>query len=133
MKTPKAKLEKNERYRKANWDKVYARQLEWQRENKDRCNAANRKARKKLRQEVLAAYGGQCDCCGEKEEAFLEIDHIQGGGNKHRAELGGNAKLYPFLRANNFPSEFRLLCCNCNKALAKLGFCPHELERVAYA
>lgn len=132
-KTSEERLRRNEEYRQKNWDKVYARQLEWQRDNKEKCNFANRKARKKLRQEVIAAYGGKCDCCGETEEAFLEIDHIQGGGNKHRLEIGGGAKIYPMLREQNFPNEYRLLCSNCNKAIFKLGFCPHELERVAYA
>src|SRR6266852_8334175 len=46
--------------------------------------------REKLRKRVLAAYGGKCVCCGETEDSFLSIDHIDGDGNKHRRELGKN-------------------------------------------
>lgn len=120
-------------YRAANWDKIYKRQLEWQQENKESVNLKNRLCRRKLREEVFAAYGGACECCGETNLDFLEIDHLLGGGNKHRESLGGNAKFYGWLRANNYPNTFRILCSNCNKATAKLGWCPHELERVAYA
>lgn len=128
LKTPLAVLQRNEEYRKKNWDKVYERQLAWQRANKEKCNTANRKSRRKLRLEVLAAYGSQCDCCGEKEEAFLEVHHKNGGGNQHRRELGGGAKLYSWLKRLNWPADFGLLCSNCNKARYNRGYCPHELR-----
>lgn len=132
-KTPQARLDKNKAYRIANKAKVYAKQLEHQRANKEMYNASGRRCRRKLRDEVLHAYGDVCDCCGENEKDFLEVDHIMGGGNKHRKELGGGAKLYTWLRKNKFPLGFRLLCKNCNGAIFKLGWCPHELARVAYA
>ena len=129
-KTPEAKLAKNRLYCEANWDKIYTKQLEWQRNNKDKVNTANRKARKKLRAEILEAYGSICSCCKESCETFLEVDHINGGGNQHRRELGGGAKFYAWLKSNGFPKNFRLLCSNCNKAIFKLGYCPHEREVV---
>ena len=58
---------------------------------------------------------------------FLAIDHINGGGNKHRKELK-NDKLPGWLAKNNFPEGFRILCHNCNMALGFYGFCPHQKE-----
>jgi len=84
---------------------------------------------------VLDHYGWACACCGETVVAFLCIDHVNGGGNKHREELtgrknGGGAtmKLYKWLIDNDFPPEFRTLCHNCN-FVTRLGDpCPHEME-----
>jgi hypothetical protein len=78
--------------------------------------------------EILARYGSCCQCCGEKNMEFLAIDHIGGGGNKHRRELKINngSGLYMWLIKNNFPSGFRVLCHNCNQALAHYGYCPHR-------
>ena len=45
----------------------------------------------KNRLTVLQFYSAQipfCKCCGEKEMKFLSMDHVNGGGNKHRKELG---------------------------------------------
>ena len=37
---------------------------------------------------VISHYGGHCAVCGETCLAFLCIDHIHGGGRKHRKEIG---------------------------------------------
>ena len=66
-----------------------------------------------------------CMCCGEKEIKFLCIDHINGGGVKHRKQIkGGN--IYLWLKKNNYPSGFRTLCHNCNSAFGFYGECPHN-------
>jgi len=73
----------------------------------------------------------KCQCCGEDRIEFLGMDHINGGGNKHRREikLSGFA-FYNWLIANNFPVGFRVLCHNCNMAKGLYGYCPHEKEQV---
>jgi hypothetical protein len=80
---------------------------------------------------VLTHYGKKCACCGETHEAFLTIDHINGGGSRHRREfrLYPSYKLYRWLISNRFPSGFQLLCFNCNIAKEHLGYCSHEKER----
>lgn len=80
----------------------------------------------KKRAIVLTAYGGECRCCGEREIKFLSIDHINGGGTKHRKEIKGAT--YSWLIKNKFPSGFQLLCHNCNMAKALYGKCPHLQE-----
>lgn len=87
------------------------------------------KQHQRLRQEVLAAYGGPvCACCGETEEVFLTIDHIDGGGRQHRLQSGVKGDFYAWLKRNGFPSGFQVLCWNCNHAKHVLGQCPHQKQ-----
>jgi hypothetical protein len=86
-----------------------------------------KKSFEKLKDEVLAAYGNKCSCCGESERDFLTMDHIAGNGAEHRREIGeGSKRLYQFLKKNNFPSGFQVLCYNCNCAKGHRGVCPHK-------
>ncbi len=79
------------------------------------CNNERIKIRRRLlRQEVIEAYGGKCQLCSETIFEFLVIDHINGGGNIHRKELG-NKDICTWLKRNNYPLEFRILCNNCNQ------------------
>lgn len=92
----------------------------------ERCLARDaEKAREKyqrLRQEATTNYGGKCKFCGEDRLVFLVIDHISGGGNKHRQTLGsGGTRIYTWLRKNNYPNGFQVLCHNCNAAKNTLG------------
>lgn len=81
---------------------------------------------RKVRAEVLSQYGGKCACCGEDRASFLVIDHIDGGGLKHRKKIGiGGSNFYNWLKTNSYPSGFRVLCANCNHALGMYGICPH--------
>jgi hypothetical protein len=78
--------------------------------------------------ECLNAYGGaRCSCCGETEIKFLTIDHIDGGGAKHRKKI--RQQFYHWLKRNNFPPGFRVLCFNCNCGReSNDGICPHKTK-----
>ena len=79
----------------------------------------------KLRGQILKAYGGSCACCGESTQDFLTLDHIQGGGTKHRATCGQD--VYSEIRRQGFPKDkYRLLCMNCNFAIRYGDQCPHQ-------
>jgi len=93
-------------------------------ERRTQERAYNAVHRKHLKDQVFN-HGWKCSCCGESIIEFLTIDHINGGGGKHRKETGWGARFYRWLIKNNFPSEFRTLCMNCNWG-RKLGTCPHE-------
>jgi hypothetical protein len=107
-------------------------------ENRRYCSATCRDAafkdkrgatRRAQRIEALRAYsnGGEpaCACCGETTPMFLAIDHVNGGGFKQREELGGGG-FYTWLRKNNYPEGFQLLCHNCNLGRQlNGGICPH--------
>ena len=43
---------------------------------------------KALREEILRAYGGQGQCCGEREPCCLHLDHLDNNGYRHRQEIG---------------------------------------------
>lgn len=79
----------------------------------------------KLKSNCVNAYGGKCECCGETELIFLAIDHINGGGSKHRKEVGAGEQFYRWLRNQKYPKGYRVLCHNCNWA-SHWGICPHK-------
>ena len=127
-------------------------QKKWRERNHERDKEKNRKYRRKYVEThrekirefarnksrswkvlILSHYGGehpQCECCGESESKFLTVDHIKGGGKKHRKAIGkhGNT-FYRWLVQNEYPSGFRILCYNCNCASGHWGKCPHEEMR----
>lgn len=89
----------------------------------------------RLRLEVFNHYSNgkmNCACCGESHIEFLSIDHINGDGAKHRKEIGmergGGVRFYYWLKRNNYPEGFRVLCMNCNFSRGQHGYCPHEKE-----
>ncbi len=96
----------------------------WHIANKEKNNRRISDDEKKRRMQCIEHYGGRCECCGEVRYEFLAIDHINGGGEKHRKKIGN--KIARWLLRNNFPSGFRILCHNCNQALGHYGYCPHE-------
>lgn len=102
-------------------------------EHRNRTSANLKKWRFNIKTQVLCAYGGQqpcCACCGETRIQFLAIDHINGGGTKHRKSIGVSSghKFYLWLRNNDYPPGFRVLCHNCNQAIGSYGVCPHSIE-----
>lgn len=97
---------------------------------------ASKDYRRRIRLEVLTHYGGnppKCACCGEAHIEFLTIDHIDGNGNKHRRQLKekfgyriSGWRFYCWLKSNNFPEGYRVLCMNCNHSLAHYKYCTHK-------
>jgi len=95
--------------------------------NKEKHNKASLDRYYKLRKEVIEMYGGKCTCCGEEHEAFLALDHVNDGGQKHRKQRSIYGVYKDALAAND-PKEFRVLCHNCNMAYHTCGICPHQLS-----
>jgi hypothetical protein len=80
---------------------------------------------RRLRLEVLAAYGSVCHCCGESILEFLSLDHINRDGKKD-GKRGRN--WYLRLKREGFPNkeQYRVSCHNCNMGReANRGVCPH--------
>ena len=51
---------------------------------------------REMRATVIQAYGGEspfCFCCGEKQAAFLTLDHVDGGGCAHRRVRGNQSDI----------------------------------------
>lgn len=77
---------------------------------------------------IISHYSNEencCECCKEKNIEFLTVDHIDGGGNQHRKKVGN---FFAWIKRNNYPSGFRILCINCNFSLGKYGYCPHKVN-----
>ncbi len=108
----------------------HAQMMAWRERHPGKNSETCRGVRQRLRLEIITHYGGQCACCGEATIEFLAIDHINGGGNKHRKEVigfnCGGEQFYRWLRKNEFPEGFQVLCANCNMAKAYYGVCPHK-------
>ena len=121
---------KNLKYYHKNKDRLRKRRLELAPKHREKNNERERLRYVKLRQEILDAYGRKCACCGEKEILFLEVDHVNNDGKKHRRKLkSGSAKaVYRDLQKRGYPKDgFQLLCANCNQGKKRNGgICPHK-------
>lgn len=97
--------------------------------NKTGFNQTCKESRAKRRVEVLSHYSGgtpRCACCFETRIEFLSLDHIYGGGNKHRKEIGAGSSVYRWAKKNSYPQGLRVLCYNCNLSMGFNGYCPHS-------
>lgn len=98
-----------------------------------------KKWKKELAIEVLTHYSNgtmKCACkkCYYSDHdcpiEFLTLDHINNDGAEQRKQLfggrQGGARFYYWLKKNNFPEGFQVLCwnCNCGK-IRNNGVCPH--------
>ena len=106
--------------------------------------ARRKTIRDEIRLEVLQYYSKRlsksnipcCRCCGEKSHVdFLAIDHIAGkkemDSEPELLKLGYSSSkkveaLGNWIKKNNFPKGFQILCHNCNVAKGVFGECPHE-------
>jgi hypothetical protein len=88
------------------------------------CRSARERAQLKL--ELIEAFGGKCNCCGEAHPAFLTLEHIE---NVSHGKPGARAchQLIRDAKKDGWDkTKYELLCFNCNCAKAHLGQCPHR-------
>lgn len=129
----KERINKNSReYYQKNLEENRRKRREYNQRNRDKMIQVAKDWRVANREKALKHYSGgdiKCKCCGEGTLEFLCIDHIDGGGNKHRKSLkkgeNGGGDMYRWLIKNDFPSGFQVLCHNCNLAKGFYGLCPH--------
>jgi len=107
------------------------------------ANIARRKAaglrtassltRWRLKYDIFCHYSGgepHCAICQTAFLEFLSLDHINGGGNAHRKDVVGS-DLYGWIKRNDFPAGFRVLCHNCNQSMGAFGYSPAEDPELA--
>ncbi len=70
--------------------------------------------RDKLRKEILDGYGNKCAHCKSPDVRVLSIDHVNNDGIKDRQISTSPYVLYKKIVKANFPSNYQLLCRNCN-------------------
>lgn len=116
--TPEQKLAEKERLR--------LKRLAFTPEQVEKEREKGREKNRLLKELVINHYSHGKNRCmsptcevpgGAKDIDVLNIDHINGGGRRHMAEIKANGfggTLYAWLRRNNFPDGFQVLCYNCN-------------------
>ncbi len=132
----KLRLKEKYKQRRFKYRKNMRKAANKYRKNHPEYKEYNRIRNRKIKLEVLTHYGGnppKCACCGEIIYEFLTIDHINNDGREHRKQIKmvGGTKFYRWLKRNNFPEGFQVLCfnCNCGKEINK-GVCPHKSKNV---
>lgn len=98
------------------------------------CNGARTKRQHDARRlKALQHYSGAdvpfCACCGESQVEFLALDHINGGGARHRRGGQSASSIALWVQRHGFPPGFQVLCHNCNLAKGFYGVCPHQHQR----
>ena len=107
---------------------ILKKHFEWREKHKEELKNYNKDAYKQIREKVFSYYGKKCACCGESEMEFLGIDHINGGGARHKKNVGHGVQFIKWIIKNNFPDDLQILCHNCNvaKSNKKEFICPHK-------
>lgn len=108
--------------------------LRWRQKNRADFLRQKRVNTNRRRREValiaLTHYSGgtpQCYCCGETALLLLGLDHIKGGGTKHRKQVLG-IRMSSWAMKKGWPKIFRVACHSCNLgAHLNGGVCPHQI------
>lgn len=98
-KTKEYKKESDKKYREKHYDELVQKK---------------REANQRLKLIVMQSYSNgdaKCLFCPQNDIRCLNLDHIKGGGRKHQRQVGN---VYQYLKNNNFPPGFQILCQNCN-------------------
>ena len=109
---------KQKEFYSCNKEKICNRVKAFVKKNQQRHNGWSTNAKRRLKIEVFSHYcSGQIRCafCPEYDVGLLTMDHIKGGGNKHREKMKIKTgySTYQWLKKNNYPEGFQVLCWNC--------------------
>jgi hypothetical protein len=116
---------------KLNKQKYIDRQKRYFQKDPEHFRKIRKDSYRRRRMEALIKYGGDipcCACCGDSHYEFLTIDHINNDGASHRKSLKDPNRIVYWLKINNYPSGFQVLCHNCNLAKSIYKTCPHKNE-----
>lgn len=94
-------------------------------------NLRRREIHFNLKKEIFSHYSKgkpKCNCCGFENITALSIDHVKGRKNVEHRKKDGGTLLYYWIKRNNFPDDFQVLCMMCNLAKHDNEKCPHEMK-----
>ena len=93
---------------------------EYNARNKIQRAKAERDRQREIRHSVVLHYGGKCECCLDRTIEFLAVEPITKRGGR-----GTRQEIHDWLRKEELPKGYRVLCGNCSRAL-RGGYCPHR-------
>lgn len=96
-----------EKYRKYNGKYV----KNWYDNNRKTIALKRQALRQQRRLEIINHLGGSCKKCGFTDIRALQVDHVNGGGNKERRL--SIASYYRRIMEDE-TGKYQLLCANCN-------------------
>lgn len=73
------------------------------------------KRRYQFRIRIINLLGGKCVKCGFSDWRGLQIDHVRGGGTKHRKRCKNESAYNKEIEAGITSGDYQLLCANCNQ------------------
>jgi len=96
--------------------KAYMHEYNKKPELKEKKRIAERIRRVKNRISLIKLLGDKCAQCGFADYRALQIDHIKGGGTKHRLLFPNNEQFvkYYLRHPEEATTIFQILCANCN-------------------
>jgi hypothetical protein len=129
---PAGMRERSRRYRASNAEAVKERDARYRAANPEAVKERSRQYRTSLRAAVFDHYGWACTCCGSTQRPT--IDHKNGNGRQHRAELFGDDRnastsMYKWIIANGFPADLQTLCRPCNTSKRDRPHCQINHQR----
>lgn len=82
----------------------------------ERYSESSLRWRKNTRTKILEKYGNKCSRCGFSDIRALQIDHVNGGGNKelNSLKIGGSRGSYYKVVLGDTTGKYQILCANCN-------------------
>ena len=121
--TPEYIKEYKKKYRSENVEKIRELGRNWRGKNRAKCITDKRNERQNLKFQVISHYSNdkiKCVQCGFGDIRALEVDHIDNNGAEERKRLFGSrmcagTTFYRWLRQNNYPEGYQILCANCNR------------------
>jgi hypothetical protein len=72
---------------------------------------------KNIRVNIIRLLGNKCCVCGFEDIRALQIDHINGGGNREIKKMGQLKMywyIYELIGSEKENNEYQILCANCN-------------------
>lgn len=93
-------------------ERKLAQSKKYRLENPEKVREWNRIKIARLRKEVFDLLDGKCFACGFSDKRALQIDHVNGGGNKERKNHKSTYGYLKFVLKNK--GKYQILCANCN-------------------
>jgi len=97
---------------KNQWPRHYAK-------NKDQILEKGKKRTKANKLQVIDYYSNgtmKCNRCNMNDIRVLTLDHINGGGNAHRKQVGNSTYfrlIQQYKKTNQWEDGYQVLCMNC--------------------